>query len=131
MKKVFAAVAFALIMCGCATEQVAQIHGTVGAVLEIAYANGGAVPASEKIDELVADGKITAEQATALKNAAQQSYEPLQRKLAELQASDVEVTEQRTHRQVKHGGRSGPLFLSFSPHLLLIEDFKRRAMLKI
>lgn len=93
MKKVFAAVAFTLIMCGCTTEQVAQIHSTVGAVLEIAYTNGGAALVTQKIDELVADGKITAEQATALKNAAQQSYELLQQKLTELRVSDVKVTK--------------------------------------
>lgn len=93
MKKVFAAVAFALVMCGCTTEQVAQIHSTVGAVLEIAYTNGGAALVAQKIDELVADGKITEAQATALKNAAQQSYELLQQKLTELQVSDVKVTE--------------------------------------
>lgn len=80
-------------MCGCTTEQVTQIHSTVGAVLEIAYTNGGAALVTQKIDELVADGKITAEQATALKNAAQQSYELLQQKLTELRVSDVKVTK--------------------------------------
>lgn len=93
MKKVFAAVVCALAVFGCTTEQVEQIHSTVGAVLEIAYTNGGAVLVAQKIDELVADGKITEAQATALKNAAQQSYELLQQKLAELQVSDVKVTE--------------------------------------
>ena len=93
MKKVFAAVVFALVMCGCTTEQVEQIHSTVGAVLEIAYTNGGAALVAQRIDELVADGKITEAQATALKNAVQQSYELLQQKLAELQVSDVKVTE--------------------------------------
>lgn len=70
-----------------------EAHHTIGNLLEIAYTNGGAVLVSQKIDELVTDGKITAEQATALKNAAQQSYELLQQKLAELQVSDVKVTE--------------------------------------
>ena len=93
MKKVFAAVVCALAVAGCTTEQVAQIHSTVGAVLEIAYTNGGAALVSQK-DELVADGKITEVQATALKNAAQQSYELLQQKLTELQVSEVTVIEQ-------------------------------------
>jgi len=91
MKHLIMAVVCALVVAGCTTD---QIHSTVGAVLEIAYTNGGAVLVSQKIDELVADGKITAEQAAALKNAAQQSYELLQQKLSELQVSEVTVIEQ-------------------------------------
>ena len=84
----------AFMLCSCTTEQVDEIHRTVGAVLEIAYTNGGAALVSQKIDELSADGKLTKEQATALKNAAQQSYELLQQKLTELQVSEVTVIEQ-------------------------------------
>lgn len=90
MKHLIMAGVCAFMLCGCATE---QVHSTVGAVLEIAYTNGGAALVAQRIDELVADGKITEAQATALKNAAQQSYELLQQKLTELQVSDVKVTE--------------------------------------
>lgn len=93
MKHLIMAGVCAFMLCACTTEQVDEIHRTVGAVLEIAYTNGGAVLVSQRIDELVVDGKITEAQATALKNAAQQSYELLQQKLTELQVSDVKVTE--------------------------------------
>ena len=46
----------------------------------------------QKIDQMVADGKITAEQATLLKAAAQKSYEDLQRTLRDKGLADVEVT---------------------------------------
>jgi len=41
---------------------------------------------------MVADEKITPEQAILLKAAAQKSYEDLQKKLKELSVADVEVT---------------------------------------
>ena len=72
-------------MCGCSCftqEQVAEIHKTVGTILDIAYTAGGAVLVEQKIDQLVADGKITAQQGEMLKAAAQKSYEALQAKLA-------------------------------------------------
>ena len=90
MKHLIMATVCAFMLCACTSG---QIHSTVGAVLEIAYTNGGAALVAQRIDELVADGKITEAQATALKNAAQQSYELLQQKLTELQVSDVKVTE--------------------------------------
>ena len=87
--------AFALGMAtvsGCAYFTEERIAGTASTVLEIAYAAGGATLVEQKIDEMVADGKITAEQATLLKAAAQKSYDELQKKLKELSVADVEVT---------------------------------------
>ena len=79
-----------MVGCGCLTKE--QIAGTASTVLEIAYASGGATTVSQRIDQMVADGKITAEQAVQLKAAAQRSYEELQRKLKELAVENVEVT---------------------------------------
>ena len=95
------AIAFGLgiaVMCGCSSftqGTVAEIHKTVGTILDIAYTSGGAVLVEQKIDQLVADGKITAQQGEMLKAAAQKSYEALQAKLTELSVKDVtvEVTE--------------------------------------
>ena len=82
------------VMCGCSyftQEKVAEIHKTVGTILDIAYTSGGAVLVEQKIDQLVADGKITAQQGEMLKEAARRSYEALQEKLAELSVKDVTV----------------------------------------
>lgn len=79
-----------MVGCGCLTKE--QIAGTASTVLEIAYASGGAATVSQRIDQMVADGKITAEQAAQLKAAAQKSYEELQKKLKELSVENVEVT---------------------------------------
>ena len=79
-----------MVGCGCLTKE--QIAGTASTVLEIAYASGGATAVAQRIDKMVADGKITAEQAVQLKAAAQRSYEELQRKLKELAVENVEVT---------------------------------------
>ena len=76
--------------CACFTEE--RIAGTASTVLEIAYVAGGATMAEQKIDQMVADDKITAEQAVLLKAAAQKSYDDLQRKLKELSVADVEVS---------------------------------------
>lgn len=87
--------AFALGMAtvsGCALFTEEKIAATASAVLETAYVAGGASMVSQKIDQMVADGKITAEQATLLKAAAQKSYEDLQKKLKELSVADVEVS---------------------------------------
>ena len=91
------AIAFGLgmaVMCGCSyftQEKVAEIHKTVGTILDIAYTSGGAVLVEQKIDQLVADGKITAQQGEMLKAAARKSYEALQEKLAELSVKDVTI----------------------------------------
>ena len=71
------------VMCGCSCftqEQVAEIHKTVGTILDIAYTSGGAVLVEQKIDQLV-----------VLKEASRRSYEALQAKLAELSVKDVAV----------------------------------------
>ncbi len=88
-------VAFALGMAtvsGCAYFTEEKVAGTASTVLEIAYVAGGATMVEQKIDQMVADGKITAEQAALLKAAAQKSYEDLQKKLKELAVADVEVS---------------------------------------
>lgn len=81
-------------MCGCSyftQEKVAAIHKTVGTILDIAYTSGGAVLVEQKIDQLVADGKITPQQGEMLKEASRRSYEALQAKLTELSVKDVTV----------------------------------------
>ena len=82
------------VMCGCSyftQEKVAEIHKTVGTILDIAYTSGGAVLVEQKIDQLVADGRITAQQGEMLKEAARRSYEALQAKLTKLSVKDVAV----------------------------------------
>ncbi len=86
--------AFALGMAtvsGCAFFTGEKIAATASTVLETAYVAGGASMVEQKIDQMVADGKITAEQATLLKAAAQKSYEELQRTLRDKGLADVEV----------------------------------------
>lgn len=81
-------------MYGCAyftDAQTAEINNTISAVLDIAYHAGGATLVEQKIDQLAATGKITSDQATVLKAAAQKSYEALQAKLTELAAEDSET----------------------------------------
>lgn len=91
------AIAFGLgmaVMCGCSyftQEKIAEIHKTVGTILDIAYTSGGAVLVEQRIDQLVTDGKITAQQGEMLKEAARKSYEALQEKLTELSVKDVTV----------------------------------------
>ena len=85
--------AFALGMAtvsGCALFTEEKIAATASTVLETAYVAGGASMVEQKIDQMVADGKITAEQAVQLKAAAQRSYEELQKKLNELSVENVE-----------------------------------------
>ena len=87
--------AFALGMAtvsGCAYFTETKVARTVSKVLETAYVAGGASMVEQKIDQMVADDKITAEQATLLKAAAQKSYEDLQQTLRDKGHADVEVT---------------------------------------
>ena len=77
---------------GCSYFTQERFAGTASTVLEIAYVAGGATMVGQRIDQMVADGKITAEQAVQLKAAAQKSYYDLQRKLQEYKVADVEVT---------------------------------------
>ena len=90
-----AIIAFALGMAtfsGCAYFTEEKVAGTASTVLEIAYIAGGASMVEQKIDQMVASGKITAEQAALLKAAAQKSYDELQRTLRDKGLADVEVT---------------------------------------
>ena len=64
--------------------------------LEIAYVAGGATAVEQRIDQMVTDGKITAEQAVQLKAASQKSYEELQKKLKELSVAEVQVEVPKT-----------------------------------
>ena len=77
---------------GCAYFTEEKIAGTASTMLETAYVAGGATMVEQKIDQMVADGKITAEQATLLKAAAQKSYEDLQRTLRDKGLADIEVS---------------------------------------
>ena len=89
-------IAIAGTVAGCAfftQEKVAAIHKTVGTVLDVAYTAGGATLVEQKIDAMVTDGKITAEQAVQLKAAAQKSCEALQAKRTALAVKDVTVTD--------------------------------------
>ncbi len=89
-----AVIAIAGTVAGCAyftQEKVAAIHKTVGTVLDVAYSTGGAVLVEQKIDAMVTDGKITAEQAVQLKAAAHKSYSELQNRLSALSVKDVVV----------------------------------------
>lgn len=84
-------------MCGCSCftpEKVAAIHKTVGTILDIAYATGGAALVEQKIDKLATDGKITQDQADILK-AARKSYADLQKRLKELSVADIEVSAEK------------------------------------
>ena len=83
----FTALALIGLVSGCTVftlERVAAIHRTVATALEIAYTSGGKELVFSQIDELVADGKITGEQAADLKNAAQRGYDAFLAKLREL-----------------------------------------------
>ena len=85
-------------MCGCSCftpEKVAAIHKTVGTILDIAYATGGAALVEQKIDKLATDGKITRNQADILKAAARKSYADLQKRLKELSVADIEVSAEK------------------------------------
>ena len=85
-----------LTMSGCAYFSQEKVAGTVSTVLEIAYVAGGATAVEQRIDQMVTDGKITAEQAVQLKAAALKSYEELQRKLKELSVAEVQVEVPKT-----------------------------------
>ncbi len=74
--------------CGLLKEHSAEIHQTVANALQKAYDDGGAEKVSEKIDSLVAEGKISTVQAEKLKEALQKGYDSLQSKLAELSVKD-------------------------------------------
>jgi hypothetical protein len=71
----FLAVYFCVKLCtGCTYLNKEQAHGTVAFVLREAYACGGATAVSNRIEQLVADGKVTPEQAKALHASAEKLY---------------------------------------------------------
>lgn len=77
-------------MTGCAyftEERLSGIRQVAATALEIAYESGGKELAAAKIDELVAEGKITAEQGEMLKQALQKSYEAFRTRLKEFTES--------------------------------------------
>lgn len=77
-------------MNGCAyftEERLSGIRQVAATALEIAYESGGKELAAAKIDELVAEGKITAEQGEMLKQALQKSYEAFRARLKEFSES--------------------------------------------
>ncbi len=81
-------------MYGCSNfteEKASAVYKAIGTTLNIAYTTGGAALVEQKIDQMAADGKITPEQAVQLKAAAQESYDALQAKLAELATRDAAV----------------------------------------
>ena len=85
-------------MCGCSCftpEKVAAIHKTVGTILVIASASGGAALVELKSDNRAADGRITQDQADILKAAARKSYADLQKRLKELSVADIEVSAEK------------------------------------
>ena len=75
----------------CSTDGKEAVKNTVSTVLQIAWENGGKDAANAKIDELVADGKLTAEQAEKLKAANITAVEKLLEALKESGAAEVEV----------------------------------------
>ena len=78
MKKmivIIAAVALAIVT-GCTTgdtEAKARVKADVATVLRIAYEVGGKAAVNAKVDELATDGKLSGEQAAALKAVADEA----------------------------------------------------------
>ena len=62
---------------GCASVKSESAKTNISAVLRLAYENGGKVAVSNRIEQLVVDGKITPEQAAKLHAAAQLAYDNL------------------------------------------------------
>ena len=59
---------------GCTTAGKEKLEDTISFVLKEAYANGGKVAVSNRIEQLVVDGKITADQALILHATAEKIY---------------------------------------------------------
>lgn len=84
-----------LFMAGCAIfENPLFWRITVGGVLRAAYDAGGAQLVGEKIDSLEEKGKIDAEQAEKIKEAAQKGYDKLQEKLTEEKVDDIVLEDE-------------------------------------
>ena len=93
MGSVLAALALGAIvnLTGCATNdtRLAAAKADVAAVMRVAYEAGGREAVSNRIDALVAEGKLTEDQATMLRAAAQAVYE---RALVRLEADAAALT---------------------------------------
>jgi hypothetical protein len=69
-------IAFCVKLCtGCTSTGKAKIDETVAFVLKEAYAHGGKTAVSNRIEQLVVDGKITADQALILHATAEKIYQ--------------------------------------------------------
>ena len=80
-------------LCGCgllSDEQQDAVQALVLAKLDEAWAEKGAEAVADKVDELVADGKITHEQGEVLKAAAQQGYETLRTKAEKMMGAGID-----------------------------------------
>ena len=79
MGSVLAALALGALvnLAGCATNDthLAAAKADVAAVMRVAYEAGGREAVSNRIDALVAEGKLTEDQAAMLRAAAQAVYE--------------------------------------------------------
>lgn len=75
---------------GCAHIDRGKAHGTVAFVLREAYANGGAAAVSNRIEQFVADGKVTPAQARVLHASAAKLYTEVVEKLETDVAATVE-----------------------------------------
>ena len=94
---VYVAVLGCLALAGCRMlkrEQVDALHALVLAKLDEAWAEKGAEAVAGKVDELVAEGKITTAQGDALKAAAQQGYDTLRAKAEKIMAGELDNPEQ-------------------------------------
>ena len=93
MGSVLAALALGAIvnLAGCATgdTRLAAAKADVAAVMRVAYEAGGREAVSNRIDALVAEGKLTEDQAAMLRAAAQAVYE---RALVRLEADAAALT---------------------------------------
>ncbi len=94
MGSVLAALALGAVMnlAGCATNdaRLAAAKADVAAVMRVAYEAGGREAASNRIDALVAEGRLTEDQAAMLRAAAQAVYE---RALARLESEAAAPTD--------------------------------------
>ena len=69
-------ITFCVKLCaGCTSTGKAKVEETISFVLKEAYVNGGKTAVSNRIEGLVIDGKITAEQAHVLHAAAEKIYQ--------------------------------------------------------
>lgn len=84
--------------CNLLKEHSAEIHQTVATSLKNAYDNGGAEKVSAKIDDLVAEGKLSTLQAEKLKEALQKGYDSLQTKLNELVEKETAAGTEQTEK---------------------------------